>query len=77
LLQQGRQAGEVRTSQARWGSRGWPMAQCVRSAVSSAFHPLTDRPFADAKGLGDLALGPASLLETPRLQPSRLFPVAG
>jgi hypothetical protein len=44
--------------------------------VPSAFHPLTDRPFADAEGLGDLALGPALLLETPRLQPSRLFPVA-
>jgi hypothetical protein len=77
LLQQGRQAAKLRPSQARWGSRRWPMAQRVCSAVPSACHSLTDGPFADAEGLGDLALGPTSWLETPSLQPSRLFPVAG
>ena len=61
LLQQGRQAGELRMSEACWGSRGWPMTQRVRPAVPSACHPLTDRPFADAQGGGDLALGPALL----------------
>jgi hypothetical protein len=65
--QQGRQAGEWHPSQARWGSRGRPMSKRIRSAVPSAFHPLADRPFADAEGFGDLALGPASWLETPCL----------
>ena len=38
-------------------------------------HPLTDGPFADAKRLGDLALGPALLREVPGLHPSGFFPI--
>jgi hypothetical protein len=77
LLQQGRQAGELCMGRVRRGSRGWPISQHVRSAVPSACHPLADRPFTDAEGLGDRALGPASLREAPSLQPSRFYPATG
>lgn len=42
---------------------------------AGAFHPLADRGFADAHGLGDVALGPTLLQECPRLETSRFFPV--
>jgi hypothetical protein len=52
------------------------MPQGFWSPVASALQPLADRSFADAQGLGDLALGPASFLEEPGLQPACFFPVA-
>jgi hypothetical protein len=53
------------------------MPQRVHSADPGTLHPLADGSFADTEGFGDVALGPAFLIETPRLEPSRLFPVAG
>jgi hypothetical protein len=53
------------------------MAKRFRASVAGAFHPLTDGSFADAKGLGDLALGPALLFEMPGLEPSGFSPVVG
>ena len=52
------------------------MAKRFHSAAG-AFHPLTDGSFADAEGLGDLALGPALLFEVPGLEPSGFSPVVG
>jgi hypothetical protein len=51
------------------------MAQGVGAPLAGALHPLTDGAFADAEGFGDLALGPALLLEAPGLEPSGFFPV--
>jgi hypothetical protein len=45
------------------------------SPVAGARHPLANRSLADAQGAGDLTLGPALLLEVPRLQPSGFFPI--
>jgi hypothetical protein len=53
------------------------MAKRFRASVAGACHPLTDGSFADAKGLGDLALGPALLFEMPGLEPSGFSPVVG
>jgi hypothetical protein len=53
------------------------MAKRFRASVTSAFHPLTDSSFADAEGLGDLALGPALLFEMPGLESSGFSPVIG
>ena len=53
------------------------MAERFRSSVGGAFHPLTDGSFADAKGLGNLALGPALVFELLGLEPSGFSPVAG
>jgi hypothetical protein len=57
-------------------ARGRPMAQGLRAAVAGAPHPLADRGFADAQGLGHLALRPALLPELPGLEPSGFCPVA-
>jgi hypothetical protein len=43
------------------------MPQSLRAALSGASHPLAHGPFADAKRLGNLALGPPLLLEVPGL----------
>jgi hypothetical protein len=51
------------------------MPQGLWSPVASALQPLAARSFADAHGLGDLALGPAFFLEEPGLQPAGFFPV--
>jgi len=53
------------------------MAKRFRASVAGACHPLTDGSFADAKGLGNLALGPALLFEMPGLEPSGFSPVVG
>ncbi len=53
------------------------MAKRFRASVAGACHPLTDGAFADAEGLGDLALGPALLLEAPGSEPSGFSPVVG
>jgi hypothetical protein len=57
-------------------ARGRLMAQGRRAAFAGAPHPLADRGFADAQGLGNLALRPALLPELPGLEPSGFFPVA-
>jgi hypothetical protein len=56
-------------------SRGRLMAQGLRTAFACAPHPLADRGFADAQGLGTLALRPALLLVLPGLETPRFFPV--
>jgi hypothetical protein len=76
-LQQRREVGAWLGGQPGRGTWGRPMAQRVRASVAGAFHPLTDSPFADAEGLGDLALGPALLFEVPGLEPSGFSPVGG
>ncbi len=76
LLQQRREVGALLVGQPGRGTRGWSMAKRFHSAAG-AFHPLTDGSFADAEGLGDLALGPALLFEVPGLEPSGFSPVVG
>jgi hypothetical protein len=76
-LQELGQAGEVLASEPT-GCAGWgSVAEGIWPTLAGAFHPLADRPFADAQGLGDLALRPAVLLELPGLETSGLFPVGG
>jgi hypothetical protein len=45
-----------------------------RSALAAALDPLADGGFADAHGLGDVALGPTLLLEVPGSKTSRFLP---
>ena len=47
------------------------------AALSGACHPPADGPFADAQGGGDLALGPALVLELPGLATSGFLPIVG
>jgi hypothetical protein len=77
LLQQRREVGAWLGGQPGRGPRWWPMAKRFRASVAGACHPLTDGAFADAEGLGDLALGPALLFETPGSEPSGFSPVVG
>jgi hypothetical protein len=51
------------------------MVQGLRAAFACAPHPLADRGFADAQGLGNLALRPALLLVLPGLETPRCLPV--
>ena len=76
-LQPRREVGALLVGQPGRGTRGWPVAKRFRSSVAGACHPLTDGSFADAEGLGDLALGPALLFEVPGVEPSGFSPVAG
>ena len=65
-----------RASCAAESRRGAPgVARGRRAAHTDARHPLADCRFADTQRLGDLALGPALLLELPGLEPSRFFPM--
>jgi hypothetical protein len=77
LLQQRREVGALLGGQPGRGTRWRPMAKRFRASVAGTCHPLTDGSFADAEGLGDLALGPALLFEVPGLQPSGFSPVVG
>jgi hypothetical protein len=61
------QLGELLGRQPPRGSRGRTMAQSLRAALAGACHPLADGPFADAQGVGNLALRPALVLEVPGL----------
>jgi hypothetical protein len=74
LLQQGRQAGELRSGQPTAGPRGWPMAEGFRTALAATLHPLADRAVADTQGRRDLALRPPLLFEVPGLQASSFLP---
>jgi hypothetical protein len=57
-------------------ARGRPMAQGLRAAFACAPHPLADGGFADAQGLGNLALRPALLLVLPGWETPCFLPVA-
>src|SRR5688572_26248000 len=60
------------------GSTGaWTLPEGLQAPFAGTFPPLADRPFADAQGFGDLALGPALLHEVPGLQASSFLPVVG
>ena len=48
--------------------------QGLGASLVGTLHPLADRPFTNAQRFGNLALGPAFLLETPSLEPSGFFP---
>jgi hypothetical protein len=74
-VQQHRQARELVGGQPAGSARGRPMAQGLRAAFACAPNPLADSGFADAQGLGNLALRPAFLLMLPGLETSRFFPV--
>jgi hypothetical protein len=50
------------------------MAQGLRAASACAPQPLADSGFADAQGLGNLALRPALLLVLLGLETPRFFP---
>jgi hypothetical protein len=69
------QAGELLGREPAWGPGRRTVAQSIGTLLAGALHPLTDGAFADAERFGNLALGPALLLETPGLEPSGFFPV--
>lgn len=76
-VQQLGQTGKLAGGQPAHRSRRWPVVEGLRPALAGAFQPLADGPFADAQGLGNLALGPAFLVEGPRLKTSCFLPVVG
>ncbi len=51
------------------------MPKRLGTPLAGPRHPLTDGPLADPQRLGNLALGPALLLEVPGLEPPGFFPV--
>jgi hypothetical protein len=51
------------------------MPKRLRAALAGAFQPLVDGRFADPHCLGELALGPAFVLELPGLQATNFFPI--
>jgi hypothetical protein len=69
------QTGPLFGCQAAGSTRVGTTSQGVRPPGAGARHPLADRAFADAQRRGDLALGPALLLELPGLQPSGFLPI--
>jgi hypothetical protein len=74
-MQQLGQAGELLGRQPPRGP-GWrPTPESLGPDVAGPCHPLTDRALADPQRLGNLALGPALLLEVPGLESSGFFPV--
>jgi hypothetical protein len=66
-LQELGQAGELFGREPARGAGGWTVAQGIWAPLACTLHPLTDSAFADAERFGDLALGPALLLEGPGL----------
>jgi hypothetical protein len=70
-----RQAGERLDREPATGPRWGAMAQGLQTSLVGTPHPWADGRFADPRGLDDLALGPALVLEVPSLQPSGFFPV--
>jgi hypothetical protein len=69
--------GQLFSGEPPRGSRRWTGPQSLRSPLTDALHPLTDGRFADPHRLGDLALGPALLLEVPGLTTTCFLPVFG
>jgi hypothetical protein len=74
-VQQVGQASQLFAGQPPGSAGRWLVAQRLRTSRAGTCHPLADRPFADAQGFGDLALGPAPLLELPGLAAAAFFPV--
>ena len=74
-LQERGQAGERRGREPARGPGRLMVAQGVGALLGGAPHAPTDGAVADAEGFGDLALGPALLLEAPSVEPSGCFPV--
>jgi hypothetical protein len=74
-LQEFGQAGELLGREPARGSGRRTVSQSIGAFLVGALHPLTDGAFTDAERFGDLALGPALLLEMPGLEPSGFFPV--
>ena len=69
------QAGELVGRQPPWGA-GWRSTpERLGTSGVGPGHPLTNRAFADAQGLGKLVLAPTLLREVPGLEPSGFFPV--
>jgi hypothetical protein len=60
------------------GSTGVPTSlQGLGATRAGTRHPWADGPLADAEGVGDLALGPAPLLELLSLATPDFFPMVG
>jgi hypothetical protein len=73
-MQQLGQAGELVGRQPSRGP-GWrPATERLGADVAGPCQPLTDGPCADPQGFGDLAPGPAPLLEGPGLEAPSFFP---
>jgi hypothetical protein len=69
------QAGQRAGRQAAGDTRRGTVLQGGWALRVGTFHPLADSGFADAHGLGDVALGPTVLQEFPSLETSGFFPV--
>jgi hypothetical protein len=76
-LSQCREVGALLGGQPGRGTRRGPLAQRLRSSVAGTCSPLADGSCAAPQGLGDLARGPALLVEVPGLEPSGCAPVVG
>jgi hypothetical protein len=74
-VQEGGQPGEPLGREPAWGPRWGPVAEGFQPSCPGTLHPLADSGCADPQRFGDLALGPALLLEVPGLQPSSFLPV--
>jgi hypothetical protein len=74
-VQQLGQTGQLVGGPPARSPRGWPVVERLRPALAGAFQPLADSPLADAQGLGDLPLGPAFVVEGPRVKTSCCHPV--
>jgi hypothetical protein len=69
------QAGQLAGRQAAGDTGRGTVLKGLRALHTGTCHPLADSGFADAHGLGDLALRPTVLQEFPRLETSGFFPV--
>ena len=69
------QAGQLVGRQAEGDTRRRAVLKGRWALLAGTFPPLADRAFADAQGLGDVALGPTVLQEFPSLETSGFFPV--
>jgi hypothetical protein len=68
------QTGQLCGGQPPGDTGRWSVPKGFRSALAAALDPLADGGFADAHGLGDVALGPTLLLEMPGSKTSRFLP---
>jgi hypothetical protein len=68
-------AGQLVGRQAAGDTRRGAVLKGRWALLAGTFPPLADSGFADAQGLGDLALGPAALQEFPSLETSGFLPV--
>jgi hypothetical protein len=68
------QAGQLLGREPAWGPRWRSVAEGLQPSCPGALHPLADGGFAAPQRFGDLALGPAFVLELPGLEPSGFLP---